>query len=120
MTIHGHGRNMRAFLYAADAAEALDVVLHRGTEGEAYNITSNSQLQVLEVAKKIVRSSKQHFSREISSLVETVPDRPFNDGMYWTDGSKLEALGWKQRTGFDEGLKQTIQWYTPGIEDVWT
>lgn len=120
MTIHGDGRNMRAFLYAADAAEALDVVLHRGTVGEAYNITSNSQLQVVEVAKKIVRSSQQDFSKEILSVVEMVPDRPFNDGMYWTDGSKLEALGWKQRIGFDEGLKNTIAWYSAGIEDVWT
>ncbi|KAJ5728172.1 hypothetical protein N7493_004502 [Penicillium malachiteum] len=117
MPIHGEGRNMRAFLYAGDAAEALDVIFHKGVPGEAYNIASSNQVQVLEVAKKIVQNSK-HISRDLFNSIEMVKDRPFNDSMYWTDGSKLEALGWKQRTGFDEGLQRTIQWYS-GIDRVW-
>jgi dTDP-D-glucose 4,6-dehydratase len=53
MTIHGDGRIMRGSPYAADAADALDVIFHKGAQGEVYNITSADQLQVLEVDGKI-------------------------------------------------------------------
>ncbi|QMW35386.1 hypothetical protein G4B84_010877 [Aspergillus flavus NRRL3357] len=46
MPFHGDGRTSRAFLWAGDAAEALDVIFHKGTDGETYNISSNDHLQV--------------------------------------------------------------------------
>jgi hypothetical protein len=38
-------------------------------------------------------------------------DRKFNDRRYAVDGSKLHALGWKQRTSFDAALRMTVDWY---------
>ena len=43
--------------------------------------------------------------------MEWVPDRPFNDNDYAVDDAKLRALGWRQRTGFPEGLSATVEWY---------
>ena len=43
--------------------------------------------------------------------MEWVPDRPFNDNDYAVDDAKLRALGWTQRTGFEEGLSNTVEWY---------
>jgi dTDP-glucose 4,6-dehydratase len=94
MPIHGDGRNSRAFIFAADVAEALDTIFHKGSDGETYNISSGTHFQVTRAAEIIFR----HFAGintadQLSSWVEHVEDRPYNDSMYWTDGSKLEVIG---------------------------
>lgn len=120
MPIHGRGKSMRSFLFAADAAEALDVIFHRGAMGETYNISSNTPLRVWEVAEKIMKLSFGPIdSCHLENWTDFVPDRLFNDSMYWTDGSKLEALGWRQRTDFDGGLQTTITWYHAESENFW-
>jgi len=40
-----------------------------------------------------------------------VPDRYFNDLRYTIDNSKLTALGWKESTSWEDGLKETVDWY---------
>ncbi|KAJ5570086.1 uncharacterized protein N7459_009516 [Penicillium hispanicum] len=108
LPVHGDGQNIRAFLFAADAAEALDTIFHKGSVYETYNISSGAHLKVLGVAQKVIEffhGCEQ--GDDISHWVEMVEDRPYNDDMYWTDATKLIALGWKQRTGFDEGLEET-------------
>lgn len=120
MPIHGDGKSTRSFLFAADAAEALDIIFHRGAVGETYNISSNTHLQVWEIAEKIVKLGLDRIeSHNPDPYTEFVPDRLFNDSMYWTDGSKLELLGWRQRTDFDKGLQTTIAWYHEESEDFW-
>ncbi|KAB8202368.1 hypothetical protein BDV34DRAFT_215553 [Aspergillus parasiticus] len=119
MPIHGDGRTSRAFLWAGDAAEALDVIFHNGTDGETYNISSNDHLQVRQVAGKIFRCFYPDGTYDSDNWIEFVADRPFNDGMYWTDDSKLRALGWKQQTKFDEALRATVDWYCRDSEGFW-
>jgi dTDP-glucose 4,6-dehydratase len=48
---------------------------------------------------------------EEEALVLWVPDRPFNDLRYSLDSKKVRALGWKERTSWEDGLKQTVEWY---------
>ncbi|KAJ5183486.1 hypothetical protein N7492_001102 [Penicillium capsulatum] len=93
---------------------------HLGISGETYNIASDTQLEVRESAQKIqIRLGRGDSSSDLEEWTESVPDRPFNDSMYWTDGSKLEELGWRQRTDFDEGLQATIRWNCAESEDFW-
>ncbi|KJK61363.1 dTDP-D-glucose 46-dehydratase extended e SDR [Aspergillus parasiticus SU-1] len=119
MPIHGDGRTSRAFLWAGDAAEALDVIFRNGTDGETYNISSNDHLQVRQVAEKIFRCFYPDGTYDSDNWIEFVADRPLNDGMYWTDDSNLCALGWKQRTNFDEALRATVDWYCRDSEGFW-
>ncbi len=58
-----------------DVAEAFDVILHKGTTGEVYNIGTNKERSVLQVATDICT----HFKRDTSSSLEYVCDRLFND-----------------------------------------
>ncbi|KAB8270712.1 NAD(P)-binding protein [Aspergillus minisclerotigenes] len=102
-----------------DAAEALDVIFHKGTDGETYNISSNDHLQVRQVAEKTFRCFYPDETYESDNWIEFVADRPFNDGMYWTDDSKLRVLGWTQRTNFDEALRATVNWYCRDSEGFW-
>ena len=46
------------------------------------------------------------------SLMEFVEDRPGHDFRYSMNSQKLQnELGWKPKINFDEGLKNTIEWY---------
>jgi dTDP-glucose 4,6-dehydratase len=45
------------------------------------------------------------------SLVRSVPDRPGHDRRYALDGSKLVALGWRNRTSFEDGIATTVDWF---------
>jgi dTDP-glucose 4,6-dehydratase len=46
------------------------------------------------------------------SLIKFVTDRPGHDRRYALDCSKVEReLGWKATTSFEEGLRETVQWY---------
>ena len=49
-------------------------------------------------------------SREIGDV-----DRLFNDSRYCVNSSKLEELGWRQETTFEEGLIKTIEYYKEKI-----
>ena len=45
------------------------------------------------------------------SLVRRVEDRPGHDRRYAMDGTRLHALGWRNRTTFPDGLAQTVDWF---------
>ena len=120
MPIHGDGSNIRSFLFASDAAEALDVILHRGEDGETYNVSSNTRLEVREVATQIHNYFiKSKGFEDKPDYAEMVKDRPFNDSIYWTSGLKLQKLGWRQRKSFEEGLQETIEWYCANLKGFW-
>ncbi|PSS20984.1 UDP-4-keto-6-deoxy-D-glucose 3,5-epimerase/UDP-4-keto-L-rhamnose 4-keto-reductase [Actinidia chinensis var. chinensis] len=108
LPIHGDGSNVRSYLYSEDVAEAFDVVLHKGVIGHAYNIGTQKERSVLDVAKDICKL----FGLDSTDVIEFVQDRPFNDKRYFLDDQKLKRLGWEERTSWEEGLKRTLDWYT--------
>ena len=104
-TIHGSGKNLRTFLYVKDVAKAFDLILHKGNVNELYNIAGKSEVNVYEVAKKIWELLGKEGN--VDDHIEYVCDRAFNDFRYAIDGRKLEKLGWKAETSFDDGMKET-------------
>jgi hypothetical protein len=54
-----------------------------------------------------------------SMWIQYTEDRPFNDKRYAVDATKLRTLGWQQKTGFEEGLKTTVDWYRQFGEYWW-
>ena len=104
-TIHGKGDQRRTFVYAEDVAKAFVIILHKGSVGEVYNVGSENEYSVLDIARMLYRKVG------VDEKLEYVEDRPFNDTRYLIDSSKVEALGWINETSFDEGLDKTIRWY---------
>jgi dTDP-glucose 4,6-dehydratase len=46
------------------------------------------------------------------ALIRYVPDRPGHDRRYAMNSTKIrEALGWKPRHVFEDGLEKTVAWY---------
>ena len=90
-----------------DAAEAFDVVLHKGVVGEVYNLGTSKELSTLQVTDSICA----HFGLDAAAGTEFVADRLYNDRRYFISSAKLNALGWDVRTPWEEGLTKTISWY---------
>ncbi|KAF8400437.1 hypothetical protein HHK36_013735 [Tetracentron sinense] len=108
LPIHGDGSNVRSYLYCEDVAEAFDVVLHKGVTGHVYNIGTQKERSVLDVAEDVCKI----FGLDAKEKIKFVHDRPFNDKRYFLDDQKLKKLGWDERTPWEEGLKMTMEWYT--------
>lgn len=104
--LHGGGDSVRSYLFVEDVAEAFDCILHKGVDGEVYNVGTDKERTVKEVASDIAK----HFGMDPSKIV-TVKDRAFNDKRYYIGSQKLAELGWVERTAWEDGLKRTIEWY---------
>ena len=53
--IHGDGEAVRNFVHAADIANAFDLILHEGQPGATYNIGTESQISMIDLAKDLVK-----------------------------------------------------------------
>lgn len=106
LPIYGDGLQVRDYQYVLDHCEGIDVVLHNGQIGEAYNVGTEIETRNIDMAHKILDIlGKPH------SLIQHVTDRAGHDRRYALDCSKLRALGWTSRHSFDEALAKTVRWY---------
>ncbi|PSK56509.1 UDP-glucuronic acid decarboxylase 1 [Elsinoe australis] len=120
LTLHGNGLHTRRYLFAGDAADAFDTVLHKGEVGHKYNVGSRDEISNIDLCRKLLRYFKTDKADEdLESYIEHVQDRPFNDHRYAVDGSRLKQLGWEQRTSFEDGLRMTVEWYRKFGSDWW-
>lgn len=113
--IHGNGENTRSFIFVEDVAKAFDLILHKGTVGEIYNIGINVEQSNLKVAKDILELFD--LKDKEKDLIVFVEDRKYNDRRYAIDSSKLNRLGWLPETEWKDGLKKTIDWYRTNSEN---
>ena len=108
MPLYGRGENVRDWLYVRDHGDAILAILDRGSVGEIYNIGGNNEWQNIDVTKLILKDLNKDFD-----LIEFVEDRPGHDRRYGVNSSKIQKeLGWKPKTSFEEGMQETINWYT--------
>ncbi len=106
LPVYGDGQQVRDWLYVDDHVRALDLILHRGQPGEAYNITANNERMNLEITRRILQ-----ILGKPESLIQFVKDRPAHDRRYALDASKLRALGWEPQADFEQALRDTVLWY---------
>ncbi|ADG05612.1 dTDP-glucose 4,6-dehydratase [Kyrpidia tusciae] len=105
--VYGDGQQVRDWLHVLDHCRAIDRVIHHGRPGEVYNIGGHNERTNLEVVKRILS-----LLNKPESLIQHVQDRPGHDRRYAIDATKIRReLGWAPQYGFEEGLRQTIQWY---------
>ncbi|KAK4041049.1 putative rhamnose biosynthetic enzyme [Parachaetomium inaequale] len=121
VVLHGDGSPTRRYLYAGDAADAFDTILHRGQPGQIYNVGSHDEVSNLALCKKLlaVMDIPHQSPDEFGRWVKYTHDRPFNDHRYAVDATKLKGLGWEQKTGLEEGLRVTVEWYRLFGERWW-
>ncbi|OHC75023.1 MAG: GDP-fucose synthetase [Rhodospirillales bacterium RIFCSPLOWO2_12_FULL_58_28] len=109
MEVWGSGAPLREFMYVDDLADAL-VFLIRNYSGEIQiNIGTGNEISIGDLAKTICRVVG--FTGELT-FDATKPD---GTPRKLVDASRLSALGWKAKTGLDDGLKQAYRWYLENI-----
>lgn len=114
LPVYGDGLNVRDWLHVEDHCQAIDLVLHKGENGEVYNVGGNNERTNIEIVKTILKALNKP-----ESLIQYVTDRPGHDRRYAIDATKLrEELGWSPKYNFDTGIEQTINWYLEN-QDWW-
>ena len=112
LPIYGKGTNSREWIYVKDHCEALIKVFLKGKIGQFYNIGSNKNLNNLEVAKKLLKTSKKLINLGNKVKIKFIKDRPGHDIRYALNSNKIKKeLGWYSKTNFSKGIKLTLDWY---------
>jgi len=106
LPIYGSGQALRDYIHVEDHCRGIDVVLHRGVDGETYNIGAGGQTNGVEVADLVLEAVGKP-----ASLKEHVQDRPGHDYRYCLDSAKARALGWELEYDVAAGIRQTVRWY---------
>lgn len=105
-------QNKREWVHVLDHCKAIDLIIHKGNPGESYNIGTGIEKSVEEITNIILKVLNKP-----ESLKKYVKDRPGHDKRYLLDSSKIrEELGWKPEIDFEEGMKQTVEWYLKNKE----
>ena len=103
---YGAGLNVRDWLHVMDHCSGIDAVIERGSTGEVYNIGGGNEVRNVDLTHMLLRLAERP-----ESLIKKVQDRQGHDLRYSLDTTKLRALGWEPRTGFEQGLQDTVRWY---------
>jgi len=116
LPVYGDGQQVRDWLHVDDHCSAIRQVLARGVVGETYNVGGRSERANLAVVHAICDTLDQLRPRADGtshrSLITHVKDRPGHDRRYAIDDSKIAGeLGWKPSVRFEEGIRQTVEWY---------
>jgi len=105
--LYGDGLNARDWLHVDDHCRGIHAVVKKGRAGEIYNIGGGQELSNKELTHTILCE----FGKGEESI-EYVPDRPGHDFRYSVNIEKISGeLGYAPRVNFEEGIRQTIDWY---------
>jgi dTDP-glucose 4,6-dehydratase len=105
--VYGTGMNVRDWLHVDDHCRGIYTVLMSGRSGEVYNIGGGRELTNNEITNLILSEMGKD-----ESSIEYVEDRKGHDLRYSVDWTKINReLGYEPQVKFEDGLKETIQWY---------
>ena len=107
LPVYGTGENVRDWLYVEDHCKAIDLIIHKGREGEVYNVGGHNERKNIDIVRLICKALGKS-----ESLITYVADRKGHDMRYAIDPSKIHnELGWLPETKFEDGIQKTIRWY---------
>lgn len=107
LPVYGDGMQIRDWLHVSDHCAAIATVLEKGVIGEVYNVGGNNEKANIDIVRLILAELGKP-----ESLITYVKDRPGHDRRYAIDNTKITTeLGWSPAYTFEQGIKETIQWY---------
>lgn len=104
--VRGDGTPVRGYLYAADMAAWLWTILAKGRPGVAYNVGSESECSIMELATQIGRSADVPV--EIVGSASRI-----GIGDYYVPDTSLARgdLELVERVPLDEAIERTLAWF---------
>lgn len=115
LPVYGKGENVRDWLFVKDHARAIKVIFEKGKIGETYNIGGHNEWTNIDLVQLLCDVMDEKLGRDMGTsrrLITFVKDRAGHDLRYAIDATKLKKeLGWEPSLQFEEGLRQTLDWY---------
>jgi nucleoside-diphosphate-sugar epimerase len=109
LPVEGKGVQTRTFCYVDDLVEGLILIEEKGEKGEVYNLGSDEEITIKNLANKIIKLTN---SKSKTGLVP----RPSHDhNGRRPDLTKIKKLGWKKNLNLDEGLIKTNESIKNGL-----
>ena len=107
LTLYASTENRREWVHVLDHCRAVEAVLERGRVGETYHVGTGKEASIAEIADAVLSATGRPLT-----MKTIVPDRPGHDRRYLLDSTKIRTeLGWAPQIGFDEGIRETVEWY---------
>jgi GDP-L-fucose synthase len=106
VVLWGTGTPTREFLYVDDAVEGIILATERYNDSAPVNIGAGAEIRIKDLAQLIARLTG------FTGDIVWDSSRPDGQPRRMLDTSKAEKLfGFRARVRFEDGLKQTIEWY---------
>ena len=112
VTLWGTGKALREFLYVDDLADACVFLLQEYDDPEIVNVGVGNDLRIADLADMV---------RDVVGFEgEIVYDASKPDGTprKLVDTSKINALGWRAKTGLRDGIEDTYRWFLNNVENL--
>ncbi|MEK7473695.1 MAG: dTDP-glucose 4,6-dehydratase, partial [Patescibacteria group bacterium] len=107
LPVYGDGKFVRDWIHVEDHCRGIEAVLMKGKIGETYCLGGNAERANIDVVKMILRELGKP-----ETLIHFVKDRKGHDRRYAIDSTKAKnELGWEPMRTFEDGLKETIEWF---------
>ena len=108
--IRSDGKFIRDYIYVKDAVSAYCTLAEKFSpqlSGEAFNFSNELQMDVLEMTLLISKLMKRSIKPKI---LNTASGEIRNQHL--SAKKAREVLGWKAKYGIEDGLRETIEWYS--------
>ena len=112
--VYGKGENVRDWLYVEDHADALLMVMQKGSVGRSYNIGGENERRNIDLVRTIcaLLDEMRPKAGSYADQISFVTDRPGHDARYAIDPARIrDELGWRPSVTVEEGLRRTVRWY---------
>jgi nucleoside-diphosphate-sugar epimerase len=112
VVVYGDGLQVRGNTFVADCVEATLAAI-KASCGETYNVGGGEAVTVWDVLHKLEAVVGR------PAVIRHEPARPGDQRYTFADTTRLERhLGWRPRTGLDEGLARQVAWQRAALEPL--
>jgi len=108
--IRTNGKYVRDYIYVKDAVSAYLTLAEKYTPslcGEAFNFSNETQMTTLEMVSLISKLMKKNIAPKILNNANGEIRN-----QHLSARKAREVLGWKAKYGIEDGLAETIEWYS--------
>jgi nucleoside-diphosphate-sugar epimerase len=110
ITIYGEGKQTRDYNYVDDAVDAM-VLAAQSSEArdEVFLLGSGKEIPLFEAVNSVVRAAG---SGAVTHIPWPKERQEIEVGNFFVSFEKIrKKLGWKPKTGFEDGLRKTVGFY---------
>jgi UDP-glucose 4-epimerase len=107
LSVYGSGEQIRCFCHVADAVRGLLLVMDSDKAiGQVFNVGNNSQISIMELAKKVIEITGSKSSIEKIAYEKAYPEGFEDMQRRVPDISKIkQVLGWEPKINLDQIIK---------------